>query len=478
MKVHLTSGQITVLLVVPNYSERISNVAQTTVGPPLGLAYLAGGLLQQGIEVSILDANALGLSEGLTVEAMVESGAGVVGFSAVTPTIDQCGRLAGLLRARLPDCLLVVGGMHPTAAPEDTLERYPAFDLVVRGEADTRFAEILEALAADQDPDQLAGISFRDPGDGKVISTPLPPLTDLDALPLPARHLLPMERYIGPDGDRFTTIVATRGCPGRCIYCSVNQSFGRRLRHHDPQRVAQEMALCRERFDTRVFAFVDDTFTSDRQWVLRLCDALRTSGLHGSVRWFCLTRVDRVDPELLAAMREAGCFKLELGIESGDQRILDYLGKGTRTGQIVEAFKWARRAGMKTFGFVMLFSPLETAESLRATRRLIFEADPDLLQVSFCTPYPGTRLADLFAKEGIPFQQDWSRYVFLKAPVMEHPRFSRQQMLDTQQNLLRSFYLRPRTALRLALGSLADGTWRGFARTARAALFSLLKGAR
>ena len=466
------------LLVVPNYSERISNVAQTTVGPPLGLAYLAGGLLDQGMEVSILDANALGLSEAETVEAMKEAGATVVGFSAVTPTIDQCGRLAALLRARLPACLLVAGGMHPTAAPEDTLERYPAFDLVVRGEADTRFGEILTALATGQNPDQLAGVSFRSPRGNSIISTPLPPLTDLNALPLPARHLLPMERYIGPDGDRFTTIVATRGCPGQCIYCSVNQSFGRRLRHHDPRRVVQEMALCHERFNTRVFAFVDDTFTSDRQWVLQLCDALRSSGLQGKIRWFCLTRVDRVDPELLAAMRGAGCFKLELGIESGDQRILDYLGKGTRTDQIVQAFQRARQAGMKTFGFVMLFSPLETPESLQATRRLIFAADPDLLQVSFCTPYPGTRLAQLFAEEGIPFHQDWSRYVFLKVPVMEHPRFTRQQMLDAQQDLLRSFYFRPRTALRLALGSLRDGTWRGFARTARAALFSLLKSAR
>ena len=465
-----TPGDTRVLLVAPNYHQRISNVAQTTVGPPLGLAYIAAVLEQRGFEVSILDANALDLDEQATVDAMVAGTPRVVGFTAVTPTVDQCGRLARLARERLPRCLMVLGGIHASALPEQTLRRLPAVDLVVRGEADTRFAQILEALEAGDDPAEVAGISFRDAAGEPISTPPGTAVEDLDALPFPARQLLPMERYVSPDGHGFSTILGARGCPGRCLYCSVNQLFGLRLRNRAPQLVAQEMASCHQRFGTRTFGFLDDTFTTNRRWVLQLCHALEAAGLPGKVRWFCLTRVDRVDPELLAAMRAAGCFKVELGIESGDQRVLDALGKGTKTQQVLDAFAWAREAGMETMAFVMLFSPDETPGSLRATRDLIFAADPDLWQASFCTPYPGTEMAARCRRRGIEVSDDWSRYIFLTDPVMQHPLFSRGEMLAWQRSLLRSFYFRPRIALRLLHHALRGGQWRGFLRSALSAM--------
>ena len=467
---------IRVLLVVPHYADRVSNVAQTTVGPPLGLAYMAAVLLQRGFETSILDANALGLSDGAAADWVARQGPHVVGFTAVTPTVDQCARMAALVRDLLPGCLIVLGGIHPTVSPEDTLGRAKCADLVVRGEADTRFAEILEALGRGETLDQLEGVSYRDTA-GAVKSTPLTERReDLDALPEPARHLLPMERYLGPDGARFTTMVGARGCPGRCTYCSVHQAFGLRLRNRAPGGIVREMSNCRSRHGTRVFGFVDDTFTTNRQWVLDLCGELTHAGLHRKVRWFCLTRVDRVDPELLAAMKNAGCTKVEMGIESGDQGVLDSLGKGTTTAQVLQAFGWARQAGLESLAFLNLFSPEETSASLRNTRELLFEADPDLLQASFCTPYPGTELARRCEEAGITASDDLSQYVFLTGPVMDHPRFTRQQMLAYQRGLLRAFYFRPRTVARILRSAARSGAWRGFARTALASSVSLLSG--
>ena len=469
-------GQTRVLLATPHYADRVSNVAQTTVGPPLGLAYMAAVLLQRGFQVEILDANALGYTDQQAADAMARYAPHVVGMTAVTPTVDQCANILALARGRLPGCLMVLGGIHPTVAPEDTLGRSPAADLVVRGEADTRFANILEALADGAAPADLEGVSFRD-AHGAVVNTGLSEtLEDLDQLPNPARRLLPMERYIGPDGARFTTMVGARGCPGRCTYCSVNQSFGLRLRNRSPELVVREMRACLERHDTRVFGFVDDTFTTNRDWVMALCELLVRDGLHRQVRWFCLTRVDRVDPELLAAMRAAGCTKVEMGIESGDQSVLDSLGKGTTTAQVVQAFGWARQADLETLAFINLFSPEETEASLANTRALLFEADPDLLQASFCTPYPGTELARRFQVAGIKSSDDLSQYVFLTGPVMEHPRFSREEMLAYHQSLLRAFYLRPRTLARILRSAVRHGSWRGMIRSALAGGVALIRG--
>ncbi len=435
---------------------------------------MAAVLEQRGFDISILDANAFGLNDQATAEAIAEQKPHVVGLTAVTPTVDQCARIAGLVRGLLPGCLIVLGGIHPTVSPEDTLARADGADLVVRGESDTRFAGILEALARGEGLDELEGVSFRD-GAGQVKSTPLTArLEDLDALPEPARHLLPMERYIGPDGARFTTMVGARGCPGRCTYCSVNQSFGLRLRNRAPALVAQEMANCHTRHGSRVFGFIDDTFTTNRKWVIELCGELQRAGLHNELRWFCLTRVDRVDPELLSIMKGAGCTKVEMGIESGDQGVLDSLGKGTTTAQVVQAFHWARQAGLETLAFLNLFSPEETAASLKNTRELLFKADPDLLQASFCTPYPGTDLARLCEEAGITASSDFSQYVFLTGPVIDHPRFTRQQMLAYHQGLLRAFYFRPRTIARILRSAAKSGAWRGFARTALTSSMSLL----
>ncbi len=467
-------GTLRVLLVAPCYHQRISNVAQTTVGPPLGLAYIASVLEQRGVDVAILDANALGLDDGETVDAVVQHRPHVAGFTAVTPTVDQCGGLAAEVLRRLPSCLTVLGGIHASALPEETLRRLPGVELIVRGEADTRFADILQSLQGGADLADIPGVTFRG-DDGQPVSTP--PSTayeDLDALPFPARHLLPMERYVSPDGHGFSTILGARGCPGRCLYCSVNQLFGGRLRNRAPELVAREMDETNRRFGTRTFGFLDDTFTTNRGWVEGLCRAMTELGLPGRVRWFCLTRVDRVTPELLAQMKTAGCFKVELGIESGDQQVLDSLGKGTRTHQVLDAFRWAKEAGMETMAFVMLFSPDETPLSLRNTWRLIFEADPDILQASFCTPYPGTDMALRCERRGIAVSDDWSRYIFLVDPVMDHPIFSRCEMLGWQRRLLRAFYLRPRIALRLVRAAAHSGELSGFLRSALAAAARLI----
>jgi len=464
-----------VLLVVPHYADRISKVAQTTIGPPLGLAYLAAVLKRQNIDVNILDANALRLTDRETVDRIVQAQPGILGFSAVTPTVDQCAAIAGAARNVLPDSTIILGGPHATSVPKPTIARFPVFDLLVRGEADFRFAEIVQTIAANKSVFDHKGVTGKD-SDGNIVSTDDDEQNiDIDSLPLPARELLPMHRYIGPDGGRMTTMVATRGCPHGCTYCLVPQLFNRRLRVRRPAGVVDEMEHCHTNYGTKNFNFIDDTFTTKQDWVRELCGEMIDRGIPKTMRWLCLTRVDMVDRDLLALMKAAGCYKVEFGIESGDENVLTSVDKGINAQQVKQAFGWAREVGLETLGFVILFFPDETPDSLNATRDLVFATDPDTIQVSFCTPFPGTPLEKQLQDRGLSISENWSEFIFLKAPVYQHPRFSHDEMVAWQQRLLRSFYFRPRVAFRLLRHAIARGGLVGFLRTALAATRSLLK---
>lgn len=450
------------LLVNPSFQRRVQRIAQTSVGPPLGLAYLAASARQAGHDVAILDANAEALDLPEVVRRAVAFAPTAIGITATTPTIGLAGRIAAALKRPLPGVPVLVGGPHATALPDRTLASESAFDLVARGEAERTLPEVLARLAGPLDPSTLAdvpGIAFRGPGD-RVIDTGIAaPIEDLDSLPEPARDLLPMHRYRCPDSDSFSTLLAMRGCPYPCIYCSVPAMFGRRVRFRAPEAVVAEMAGVHERFGTRFFSFLDDTFSTRADWVDDFVEALQRRGLHRRIRWICLTRADLVDRPLLERMRAAGCVRVELGVESGNAAGRAFLRKGLDDERVIAAFRAAREAGLSTMGFAIVNIPGETAADVERTFDLLRRADPDYLQVSFLTPYPGTPLRDLAEREGWIAEDDWSRYSFLNDVVLMHGSLAPGEARALYQSFIRRFYLRPRTAFKLAR-MVANGTAR------------------
>jgi len=471
-----TSSAPEVLLVVPHYQPRIRNIAQTTVGPPLGLAYLAAAVQRKGYSVHILDANALSLSDADTVRRILEHRPDLLGFSAVTCTVNQCGRLAGEVKAARPGTLICLGGPHPTALPALTLQEQKAVDFVVMGEGEEVFPEVLDHLAGCLPLPELPGLACRAADDSVRVGPRRPLIRDLDEIPFPSRDLLPLDRYRSPDGYSFSSLVAMRGCPGRCVYCATRLLFGPHTRHRAPRAVADEMEVCERRYGIRTLSFLDDTFTSEPEWVRALCAAVHRRTTERRLRWLCLTRVDRVDRDLLVEMKRAGCFKVEFGIESGSSDVLRFYRKGIGPDQTVAAFRAARDAGLQTLAFVMIHSPVESRESLEETRSVIALCDPDLLQVSFCTPYPGTELADLCEKEGLLLSRDWDDYIFLKTPLIRSDRFSPGEMVRNQKALLRSFYLRPRAIWRIARMAWSDlGSMRALGRAIAGGLGNLFQ---
>ena len=449
-----------VALVNLPFQGRIAAVAQTSVGPPMGLAYVAAVLERAGHRVEVIDANAVRMDLDRVVERLVGWRPDVVGTTAATPSIGLAAELAGLVRGRL-GIPFVVGGPHVAALPLETLASYPDFDVAVVGEGEGIADSLVRALDGEGTLADVPGIAHRSGGE-PALTAPAPPLDDLDAVPWPARHLLPNDRYHTVDAWPMTCVIAMRGCPAGCTYCNVPRLAGRHMRRRSPADVVAEMADAHGRFGVGHVSFLDDTFTTSRRWVLELCRTLADAGLPGRVSWSCLTRPDLVDPELLATMRDAGLGRVEFGIESGSPRVLEELGKGVDLPRIRAAFRMARDARLVTMGFAMINTPGETPEELDQTEREVLGIDPDFLQLSFCTPYPGTPLYDHCREHDLLRTTDWEEFRFLRTPVIRNRWLTAEQLQARHARNLRRFYLRPGKAARLARLML---TRRGAARS-------------
>ncbi|MBN3039884.1 MAG: cobalamin-dependent protein [Candidatus Omnitrophica bacterium] len=444
-----------VTLVNPYFQKKTQAIAQITVGPPLGLAYIASALESKGYTVNIIDANAERLSIEDTVFRLLESKPDLAGFSAVTPTIGICRQLAEMVKKENNSIVTVVGGIHPTSLAEETLRNCAGFDFLIRGEGELALAQLISALNDHVSLDNIKGLGYRK-SDQVFVNGTADSVKNLDDLGFPARHLLKNSLYRTFDSGKMTSVIAMRGCPEKCIYCAVSLVAGRICRKRNHSNIIEEIETCFHKYKTNFVAFLDDTFTFDRPWVHRLCDGFIASGLNRKIKWSCLTRVDNIDPDLLRHMKQAGCIRVELGIESGSQKILDYTKKGISIQQAKEAFLMAKKAGLSTMGFAMLNIPGETRDTISATKKLIMELEPDFLQVSFATPYPGTELFEICRKENLLTTREWSKYLFLNNQIIKNPAISENELKDLMRDIQQSFHLRPKYIFKMFLYMLKN----------------------
>ena len=443
-----------VLLVNPCYKSRISSIAQISVGPPLGLAYMAAMLNRlKGVDIRIIDANALAIPDDELCRSILDISPDIVGFTATTPTIDQVGRILNSIKASNRKILTLIGGIHATLMPYETLKKYESIDFLIYGEGEYTFLELIKALKDNKDVNGIKGLFYRD--NGKLIrNSPRSFIKNLDELPFPARDLLPNHLYKSPDSKNFTCIIAIRGCPARCIYCAVRKIAGSKLRKRSPKNVVDEIEECYRNYNTNFFSFLDDTFTYDNEWVMKLCNEIRNRGLNNKIKWICLTRVDCINEGLVRAMKEAGCYKIELGVESGAPEILEYIKKGIKLEQVKKAFQIAKKLRIKTMAFVMLNAPIETSATIEKTRKLIFELEPDFLQIAYMTPYPCTELYEECKSKGLVKTSDWEKYIFLNNIIIKNKNLSELELRRAKMDLERSFYLRPNYLIKRVISIL------------------------
>jgi len=435
-----TGGKGGILLINLPYSHG------EAAAPPLGLAYVAAAIERTGTRVSLLDAHALGMAEQAIVSRVREEAPEAVGLSVMSSMFATASRLTRAL-ASLPDRPLVIwGGPHPTVCPEESISRGGA-DLVVIGEGEMTAAELLPRLR--EGPAgwrSISGLAFA--YGGKVERTKRRALiADLDSLPFPAHHLLPMERYttLHTGTKRFFNVLTSRGCPGKCIFCS-RHVFGRTTRCRSTGNVLAEIEMLLSDYRIEEVCVIDDTFTEDRQKVLRLCEEIVRRHLVFPWRLSNGVRVDTIDDALLRAMRAAGCYEIAFGVESGDDDVLRKIGKEITTAQITATFEAAKRAGMDTIGFFIIGHPFDTVETMRETIDFAIRLDPTYAQFTMSTPLPGTALWDWVERHGTSlFGGDVTRLNFLGgSPHFETQHFTGKDAAAMYRLAYRRFYLRPR----------------------------------
>ncbi len=411
--------------------------------PPIGLAIVASLLEKAGHQVRVVDADAEPPEHALVAAADADW----VGLSAVTPTIRSALTLARQLKEAHPKLTLVLGGPHATLLPQQTLEKAPDIDILVRGEGEETAVELARALEQRTTLEGIKGVSFRQ--EGRIVHNPDRPfLAGLDSLPLLPYDKLPLRRYRPhpPYGRAlpFAALLTTRGCPYNCTFCS-KPVFGRRFRVQSAERVLEDIAELKSRYGVREIAFYDDTFTVDRKRSIALAEGMVQRGL--KLHWTCGTRVNLVDRELLRLLKKTGCYAISYGVESGDQGILDNLKKGTTLEQGAEAIAMTREAGIYTIGYFMIGSPGETPETIAKTLRFAKALKVDFAQFAITMPFPGTELHDMYIKDK-GSEPPWEGYMYATAarhlaPVFETDLLSRNDLQAWVSRAYREFYLRP-----------------------------------
>lgn len=368
--------------------------------PSLGLAYLAAVLERDGREVRIFECGIDDLSDEALVRALGEGAFEVVGLTSFTPLFKEITETCAAIRRALPRVRLVLGGPHVTASPT-TLD--PAHcDAAVMGEGEYVLRDLVRAWAggASGGLDGIPGlVTFRD---GRPVPGPRRRLLeDLDDLPLPARHLWPpLARHKAYAAsirhEPQACMIATRGCPARCTFCD-RSVFGERLRVRSPARVVDEMESLSRDFGAGEIRFVDDSIAANRRFFDGLLDEMIRRGCR--IPWLCHSRPGETPPDLLRKMHRAGCWQILFGIESGDDRVLALLKKGSTVEGNRRAIREAKEAGLVVRADFLLGHPGETMESMRRTLAFALEASPDYAHFNALNPLPGTAVYDRIRRE-------------------------------------------------------------------------------
>ncbi len=425
--------------------------------PPMGLLYIAAMLEKENISVKVLDLGVEEMGLDASLQRVRELNPKIIGFTAFTPDFHIIDKYAFLVKREMPNSYIIFGGPHPTLDPSHVLFS-KHIDFVVRGEGELTFLELSQALLKDdlsKLPD-IKGISYRGE-DGKVITNcERMPIADLDELPFPARHLVPIHKYRNygrvrkraPVGVIFTS----RGCPLKCIFCA-GEIFGKKFRATSPRRMVDEIKIMRDQFGVKEIFFREDNFAVQKDRVMEFCDLMIKEKVN--MTWMCLVEAHTMTEEVARKMKEAGCWYVAMGVESGNQEMQKVLRKKLNLETVKEEFKMLHRVGLKTLAFFMIGNYVDTEETVADTIRYSCEIDTDFAIFTVTAPIPGTELYEKAKKDGLIMNFDYDQITNLplmfrqKTPVLRTPTLSPERLRQLQMKAVTSFYLRPKHIWRL-----------------------------
>jgi len=431
----------------PIIKEKMDKLEMGNAFPRIGIASIAAYLKEKGIKVKVFDPT--GESSSKITLTLRRFNPDIVGIPSFTSEIYDANETARFVKKINPKIFSVVGGAHPSALPRRTLGEFYFFDAVVFGEGERTVLD----LAQGKPLNKILGLAYR-VGDEIKVNPRRPLIKSFDDLPFPAWELFDLDKYRGgsigtgfkKSGRRLEIPVeGARGCPFNCNFCfRVN---GRVIRFKTPEKIIEEIKRAVDKFDATNIFFVEGTFAINKQDTERLCDLLIKTGLNKKITWSTGGRVNILDEELLKKMKESGCVFIGYGAESGDQEMLDRMGKQITTKQIAESFKLCRKIGIVAEANFIIGHPFETEEKVLKTIKFARNLDADYANFAIMVPFPGTEVYEI-AKKGIGglrlLTYDWRLYGKQIGAALESDQLPREKLIRLQNKAYLNFYLTSR----------------------------------
>lgn len=360
-------------------------------GLPLGLAYIAAVLRENGHDVKVYDPAPY--DKTTLQQALKRFQPECVGIACMSPSFFMAAEMAAQVK-QYADIPVIFGGVHPTSMPLETLEN-KNIDYIVIGEGEITCLELVNAIEKQKPVRGIKGIGFKD-GKRKALTSPRPLIENMDTIPLPARDLFPMRWYtqrstqIRGSWYRQTGMFTSRGCPSDCVFCASKIMFGRRFRPRSTEKVVDEIEMLLGKYRLEALTFDDDSFAVNRERAINICKEIRKRKL--DFIWHAQMRTDTVHDDVVQEMAKSGCIQASFGVESGSLKVLKAMHKGNSPEDAIRAFGICKKYGIKTLANFMLGNPEETLEDIEMTRQLAHKLDADYNGFYITMPYPGTEL--------------------------------------------------------------------------------------
>jgi anaerobic magnesium-protoporphyrin IX monomethyl ester cyclase len=429
----VAGGRLDYLMVTPSLVLFPDPANSRLRSPSLAVGYVMASVKKAGFTARYVDMDACLVTVERLLDFIDRNRPRLIGLAAVTTTVKTAAAVADRIKERDPQIPICLGGVHATMMPRETLDEFPMFDFLVRGEGECVIPEVLRRIGGGRGWEDVAGVVTRSSKDLTSCR-----VEDLDSLPFPAWEEFDLARYPGVDLHRTARelpILSARGCPYDCCFC-CRQPGLRQVRYRSVERILEELTRNVEQFGAEAIFFVDETFTINRPLATEICEALLARGLHRRMRWSCSTRVDAADAQTFKLMKRAGCYDVFFGFESGDDRLLEIAGKHITTGQMRDAVRMAKEAGLAVHGCFILGLPGETESTIE--KAWILAKELDLRGVSFpiAVPFPGTRLWDMANRGQYGLRilsQNWDDYGKQYPGVMEQGELTIEKLLYYQQ---------------------------------------------
>jgi len=416
--------------------------------PMLGISYISSCLERSGFECKIFDADFNTWSERTLLEKVRAYNPDVVGITSMTHDIVAASRIAYKLKmySNIP---IIIGGCHVTALPYRTLEEFPMFDYGVFGEGEITMQELLQCLSENNNYslELIHGLVFRK-GKNIILNQPRPFLTsqEINELPFPTfKDYYEKNKNALSGKNKYYVVITSRGCPFNCVFCM--RVLGQKIRRRSPENVCDEIEFAISAYGAHTIVFLDEIFLFNDAETRVLLNMMINRGLSKKIKWAGFIRANFVTSELIYLAKQAGCYHLEMGVESGDDEILKVIEKRISIEQIRKAVKIIKEARISLCTLYILGHPNETRDTVRKTVELAIELNTDDIAVGLMVPYPGTKIYEMALNGQGGYRllsHNWSDFDKYCSKVLELNDLSYQELSQWQRTAFIGLYLKNR----------------------------------